>query len=97
MLMSLATQPASAGKGSEIEQFIKRVGKFAVDLSSSPKPKGLCVCQDGSGIHTLAGDLAYSGQLGDTSVSLWCSVPSFNSSGEINGGNRCDTFEVLSK
>ena len=97
LLVGVATQPASAGKGTEIEQLAKRVGKFADAESAGPKPKGLCVCQDGSGNHTLVGALVYSGQLGDTAVWMFCAVPVFNISGAINGGARCDTFEILSK
>ena len=97
MLVGVATQPASAGKGTEIEQFIKRVGKFAIDQGSAQKPRGLCVCQDGSLSHTRAGVLAYNGQLGDAVVIVRCVVSAFNLDGSVSGGSACDTFEVLSK
>ncbi len=47
ILMSLATQPASAGKGTHFDQFVKRLKKFADD-DYALTPKGFCVCQDGS-------------------------------------------------
>ncbi len=97
LLAGLATQPASAGKGTDIEQFIKRVGKFAVTDEADPKPKGLCVCQDGSGNHTLVGTLIYSGQLGDARVTMFCYVRNFESNGDDWFSSTCDTFEVLSK
>ena len=97
MLIGVATQPASAGKGSEIEQFLKRVGKFAIDQGSAQKPRGLCVCQDGSLNHTRAGVLAYNGQLGDAAVIVRCVVSAFNLDGAVVGASACDTFEVLSK
>ena len=65
LLVGVATHPASAGK-TDIEQFIKRIGKYADD-AYNPKPRGLCVCQDGGPLHSRVGALAYDGQLGDGS------------------------------
>ena len=97
MLIGVATQPASAGKGTDIEQFIKRIGKVAGDASFTPKPRGVCVCQDGGPYHTEVGALTYFGQLGDTSVSVQCLVQFFNGVGAFTGSGTCNTFEILSK
>ena len=96
MLVGVAAQPASAGKGTDIEQFMKRIGKYADDAINS-KPRGLCVCQDGSSVHTRVGGLAYDGQLGDAHVIVRCVVLGFDPSGGTSWGVPCDTFEVLSK
>jgi hypothetical protein len=97
LLVGVASQPASAGKGTEIEGFIKRIGKFAVDSAMNPKPRGLCVCQDGSGDHTHVGVLSYDGQLGEAKVTVQCSVRGFYPNGSIHTASPCDTFEILSK
>jgi hypothetical protein len=97
MLVGVAAQPASAGKGSEIEQFIKRIGKYADDSATVQKPRGLCVCQDGGPEHTQAGALVYDGQLGDSLVTVRCWTRGFSVDGQHTVANPCDTFEVLSK
>jgi hypothetical protein len=95
MLVGVATQPASAGKGTEFDQFVKRIAKFADEETDSPKPKGLCVCQDGGGNHTRVGVLLY--EPGSSGVNVSCWVRSFNSEGTQIGASACNTFEVLSK
>jgi hypothetical protein len=97
LLVGVATQPASAGKGTDFDQFVKQVGKFADAGAAGPKPRGLCVCQDGSGNHSRVGALVYTGALGDSNVSMNCHVRSFSPAGSISGGSLCDTFEMLSK
>jgi hypothetical protein len=97
MLVGVAAQPASAGKGTDIEQFIKRIGKYADDALNVQKPRGLCVCQDGSSLHTRVGALVYDGQLGDGYVTVRCVVFGFAPTGLNFSATVCDTFEVLSK
>ena len=97
MLVGVATQPASAGKGTDIEQFVKRIGKFAVGDIFSQKPRSLCVCQDGTADHTRVGALVYAGQVGDPGVTVYCSLRDFIPDGSLNSVTTCDTFEVLSK
>ena len=97
MLVGVATQPASAGKGTDVEQFIKRIGKFSIELGSAQKPRGLCVCQDGTLNHARAGALAYNRQLADWAVIVRCVVSAFNPDGAVTGASACYTFEVLSK
>ncbi len=97
VLVGVATQPASAGKGTDFDRFVKQVEKFAVNNTLLKKPKGLCVCQDGSGNHGLSGALIYSGSLGDPDVSVHCYAYQFASAGDLTATFTCDTFEVLSK
>jgi hypothetical protein len=97
MLVGVAVQPANAGKATDFDRFLKRIQKFAVDDTFAPKPRGLCVCQDGSLYHTQVGVLVYSGQLGDGNVTVWCHVRGFNSEGVNDFAQLCNTFEVLSK
>ena len=97
MLIGVAAQPASAGKGSEIEQFIKLIRKYADDSTIVQKPRGLCVCQDGGPDHTQVGALVYDGQLGDSLVTVRCWTRGFSVDGQHTLANPCDTFEVLSK
>ena len=97
LLVGVATQPASAGKGTDFDRFIKQIGKFAVDSSGSPKPKGLCVCQDGGPNHSQVGALVYAGLPGAAQVSVKCWVRVFLPDGTFSGASACETFEVLSK
>ncbi len=97
LLIGVAAQPASAGKGTDIEGFVKQVGKFAVDDHFTLKPKGLCVCQDGSGAHSFLGALVYDGQVGDFSVIVRCWVRVFDTAGSLASVDECETFEILSK
>ena len=97
MLVGVATQPASAGKGTDFDQFIKRIQKFAVADIFAQKPRSLCVCQDGGAYDTRVGALKYSGQLGDQNVTVRCWVHRFNPDGSLEIVLSCDTFEVLSK
>jgi hypothetical protein len=96
LLVGVASQPASAGKGTDIEQFMKRIEKYA-DTTFNSKPRGLCICMDGGAFHSQAGVLFYSGQLGDGTVSMSCSVPLFDPFGSRSGTGSCDSFEILSK
>ena len=97
MLVGVATQPASAGKGTEFDQFVKRLKKFADD-DYALTPKGFCVCQDGSlANQSRVGALGYEGQVGDPSVRLLCLVRFFGPDGAATGTGVCDTFEILSK
>ena len=99
LLVGVATQPASAGKGTDIEQFIKRIGKFAIlegDILGS-KTRSLCVCQDGGANDRAIGVIAYSGQLGSSEVTVWCWVRIFAPDGTNSVAHGCAPFEVLSK
>ena len=99
LLVGVGTQPASAGKGTDIEQFIKLLGhwKFAINDAFAQKPKSLCVCQDGGPGHTQVGALVYDGQLGDSAVTVLCYLRDFNVDGSLDSVTACDTFEILSK
>ena len=97
MLVGVAVQPANAGKGTDFDQFLKRIQKFAVDDTFAPKPRGLCVCQDGGPEHTQVGALVYDGQLGDSLVTVRCWTRGFSVDGQHTLANPCDTFEILSK
>jgi hypothetical protein len=97
LLVGVATQPASAGKGTEYDRFLKQIEKCADGDIYSQKPKGLCVCQDGGSYHTLVGALLYSEESDDSGVKVICYVREFNSDGRLASAHPCETFEVLSK
>jgi hypothetical protein len=97
LLIGVVTQPASAGKGTDLDRFIKQIGKFAVNDIFAQKPRGLCVCQDGSGNHTRVGALIYAGVPGNSGATVWCYVRGFLPDGSLDSADPCDTFEVLSK
>lgn len=99
MLMGLATQPAGAGPATAYEKFKKQIEKHArrgMESAFDPKPKGLCVCQDGSANNEIAGVLIFEEQ-NDTYLQVACFVRTFNPDGSDSMASRCNTFEILSK
>ena len=72
LLVGAYGQPANAGKGTDFEQFVKRTRKCVVDDTFSQKPRSLCVCQHGGLYHAHARTLVYSGELGDSEVTVQC-------------------------
>ena len=97
MLIGVATQPASAGKGTDFDRFIKQIGKFAVYDPFAEKPRSLCVCQDGTLDHNFVGALLYEGVPGNSGVTVECYVRDFAPDGSFTSARSCDTFEILSK
>ena len=100
LLVGFAAQPASAGAATDFGGFLKQVQRFAKwdkDQTFDPKPKGLCVCQDGSENHTRAGVLVYALGTSDSYVEVYCMIRFFHPNGENDYAFSCNTFEVLSR
>lgn len=97
MLVGVATQPASAGKGTDLDRFMKQLGRFADNSILAEKPRGLCVCQDGSSSHNRAGALLYAGVPDNAGATVYCYVREFALDGTFTSAHPCDTFEILSK
>ena len=97
LLIGVATLPASAGKGTDYDQFLKQIGKCADGDIYAQKPRSLCVCQDGSSNHNSVGALLSSGVPGNSGVTISCYVREFAPDGSLTSAHPCDTFEILSK
>ena len=63
--------------------------------ASESRPKGLCVCQDGSGSHGAAGYLLR--QDGSNKVMVRCLVSNYFSDGQNGGSYACPTFVPLAQ
>ena len=64
------------------------------------KPKGLCVCQDGSRLHGSAGYLIAPIQISSIArVHVQCSIPTFSSGAEHQELSRsiCTTFDAVGR
>lgn len=83
----------------DLDKFTKFARKFAA-ADAAAKPKGLCVCQDGSALHGAAGYLIAPIEISSIArVALRCSVPSFSSGAEHQELSRtnCLTFVAVGK
>ncbi|MEO6026699.1 MAG: hypothetical protein ABIR79_07535 [Candidatus Binatia bacterium] len=93
VVMSIAgpTTPSAEAGGSEQKRFEKAVEKFALRNSvfqvSELKPRGMCVCLEGSSA-SKPGFLLW---VDDGGGQVYCMVPfPFTSDGKYNGAGSCE-------
>ncbi len=94
LLLSATTAPAQNEELSDAELFRKRLSRYAPAPEPGRRPKGLCVCQDGSANHGRAGEL-HTEAVNQVRVS--CLVPSYTGEGDLITFSTCGTFESLAK
>ena len=94
LLLSATTAPAQNEDLSDAELFRKRLSRYAPVHELGRRPKGLCICQDGSGNHGRAGEL-HTEAVNQVRVS--CLVPSYTGDGDLITFTTCGTFQSLAK
>ena len=80
-----------------LDTFVKKVQKYGLGPAG---PKALCVCQDGSANHGLAGALgaaAVSPANDDNRVRVICYIEYFHDDGGYFGSDACQTWVPLAK
>lgn len=89
----------AAAADTDLDKFTKFARKFA-GADAAAKPKGLCVCQDGSALNGVAGYVIAPIEISSiTRVALRCSVPTFSSGADHQELSRtnCSTFVAVGK
>lgn len=93
-LLCLAAAPTAFAADSDRDVLRKQIRKYA-PYSPVTKPKGFCVCQDGSAQHGRAGVLGQA--VTSNQIIVACGIPGFTVDGSQNSGANCSTFQVLAK
>lgn len=90
----LLVSPASA---TELDDFKKKIAKFASPLGS--KAKGYCTCPNVIPGETLAGELHHTTLVSGMTrfVKVVCEVRGYDAQGTFVGLSSCDDFTVLAK